>query len=288
MQIHHQIAELQAQLRGWRCAGKRIGFVPTMGNLHAGHLSLIERARASADIVLSSIFVNPTQFGAGEDYSRYPRTLEADCALLREAGCDAVLAPSVEEMYPDGADLRTVVRVDGLHDILCGAFRPGHFDGVATVVAKLFNLAQPDLAVFGEKDYQQFLVVKRMARELSFPIEIIGAPTAREANGLAMSSRNQYLSPAERQHASLLFRMLLATREALKSGARDYATLCEAALAELTSAGFRPDYFEIRRAADLAEPGPTDRDLVVLVAARLGGARLIDNLRVVAADVPSV
>lgn len=282
------VPELQQQLREWRCLGRRIGFVPTMGNLHAGHLSLIERARASASVVLASVFVNPTQFGPGEDYSRYPRTLEADCELLAAAGCDAVFAPSVEEMYPDGPALATVVRVNGLHDILCGEVRPGHFDGVATVVAKLFNLTQPDLAVFGEKDFQQFLVIRRMARELSFPIEIIGAPTAREANGLAMSSRNQYLTAEQRQHAGLLLQMLVATREAIRSGQRDYATLSQAALAELHSAGFRPDYFEIRRASDLAVATGADRELVILVAARLGAARLIDNLRLSLADVPKI
>lgn len=288
MQRVTTVAELRAVVRAWRAQGLRTAFVPTMGNLHAGHLSLITRARELADRVVASIFVNPTQFGPNEDYERYPRTLEADASGLAQVGCDLLFQPGVAEVYPDGPQLDTRVSVEGLNGVLCGAVRPGHFDGVATVVAKLLNFVGPDALVLGEKDYQQLLVLRRMVRDLAFPVEVVGAPTAREAHGLAMSSRNQYLSAADRHHAGLLFHLLRGVRDAIRIGQTDYAALSAAALGELHAQGFVPDYFEIRRAADLAPPESSDLDLVILVAARLGGARLIDNLRVVRPTLPSV
>lgn len=280
MQVFETIAELRQHVAHWRRTGQPIGFVPTMGNLHAGHLSLIRQARARADRVVASIFVNPLQFGEGEDFQAYPRTEEEDRRLLLEHGCDALFLPTVTEMYPEGGTPVTVVEVPELSNILCGAFRPGHFRGVATVVAKLFNLVQPDLAVFGEKDYQQLVVIKRMVEDLCFPVTIVPAPTGRERDGLAMSSRNRYLTAEDRRIAPALFRQLSRVAGAIAAGEGDLAGLCREALATLEGKGFRPDYFEVRRASDLAEPEAGDRDLVVLVAARLGRARLIDNVRV--------
>jgi len=280
MDTYTKIGELKSAVRAWRREGLVIGFVPTMGNLHAGHLSLINVARSRADRVVASIFVNPLQFGEGEDYSSYPRTEERDNALLEENGCDAVFMPAATELYPESGMPVTIVEVPELSNILCGAHRPGHFRGVATVVAKLFNLVEPDLAVFGEKDYQQLVVIRRMVEDLCFPVEIVGAPTGRERDGLAMSSRNQYLTESERDIAPALHRELLLAVKALSEGERDFGKICDQALAALWEEGFKPDYFEIRRAADLGEAGEADRQLVILVAARLGRARLIDNERV--------
>lgn len=272
------IAVLRNQLRQWRADGLRVALVPTMGNLHEGHFSLIHVARQHADRVVASVFVNPAQFGPNEDYSAYPRTPDADAAGLTAAGCDLLFEPSVELMYPDTSLARTQVEVLGLSDILCGAVRPGHFVGVATVVAKLFNLTQPDVAVFGAKDCQQLLVIQRMVRELSFVIEIIGAPIVREANGLAMSSRNQYLNPTERAHAGFIYATLLQMRDNWRSGA-SIAGLETQALAALGEAGFKPDYAVLRSAETLEAPTESSVELVALIAARLGKARLIDNLR---------
>ncbi len=280
MEIFAKIEELKVAVREWRRDGKVIGFVPTMGNLHDGHLSLINMARQRADQVIASIFVNPLQFGEGEDYSNYPRTEDRDRALLEKNGCDALFMPTVKELYPEGGLPVTIVEVPGLSNILCGAHRPGHFRGVTTVVAKLFNLVEPDLAVFGEKDYQQLVIIRRMVEDLCFPVEIVPAPTGRENDGLAMSSRNQYLTESERQTAPALYRELDRASRAVADGDREFAKLCDRAVAALWEEGFQPDYFEIRRAADLAEIGPDDRDLVIVTAARLGKARLIDNLRV--------
>jgi pantoate--beta-alanine ligase len=273
---------MHAWWREWRRAGLHIAFVPTMGNLHYGHLTLVEAARKAGDRVVVSIFVNPTQFGPTEDYLTYPSTLEADYAKLEEMGVDLLFAPSVPEMYPDGHHARTVVQVPALSTMLCGEFRPGHFTGVATVVNKLFNIVQPDVAVFGTKDFQQLAVIRRMVRELSMPVEIVGAPIAREQDGLAMSSRNMYLGAKERKTAPLLYRLLGKTRDAIAAGERHFAVLEEAARNQLEAAGFRPDYYSVRRAEDLLPPTDADRALVVLAAAWLGKARLIDNLEVTA------
>jgi len=274
MQTVTDAAALRAAIRGWRTAGQTVGFVPTMGNLHAGHHSLLKLARARADRVVASVFVNPTQFGPGEDFERYPRTLAQDQAGLAEAGCDILFAPDVATIYPFGPASSVSVHVPVITDTLEGAHRPGHFDGVATVVAKLFSLVQPDLAVFGQKDFQQLKVIERMVRDLSLPVKVMSAPTLREADGLAMSSRNQYLSAQERSRAPLIHATLLQMRELFQQGhARQ--PLEAAARSRLERGGFVPDYVAIRRADDLAEPGADEREGLV---ARLGNTRLIDNL----------
>jgi pantoate--beta-alanine ligase len=275
--------ELQDDLRGqvgaWRGAGERIALVPTMGNLHAGHLTLVAEARARAPRVVASVFVNPMQFGPAEDLAAYPRTLARDRDLLEAAGCDLLFAPGVATLYPRGTEAQTRVEVPGLSDVLCGRSRPGHFRGVATVVCKLFNMVQPDVALFGEKDFQQLLVIRRMVEDLSMPVEIVGVPTVREPDGLAMSSRNGYLSEAERAQAPALRRVLTTARRALLDGV-SVASVEQDAVAALREAGLAPDYVQVCTADDLRPAGETDRDLVVLAAAYLGRARLIDNLRV--------
>lgn len=274
-----RVEALRAQLREWRREGLRIGFVPTMGNLHAGHLSLLAAARHRADRVVASVFVNPLQFGPNEDYDRYPRTPVEDAGLLEGAHCDLLFLPGVDEMYPEGRDQATRVSVRGLSGILCGAVRPGHFEGVATVVAKLFGIVQPDVAVFGEKDFQQLTIIQRMTRDLSIPVEVVGAATVRAPDGLAMSSRNRYLSEAERAVAPRLYAALLAAAHRIDAGDADYAAIEAQGLEALRAAGMRPDYFVVRDAMTLDAPGADAHDLVVLAAARLGRARLIDNLR---------
>jgi len=251
-----------------------------MGNLHEGHLKLVERARRAADRVVVSIFVNPTQFGAGEDYAAYPRTPDADRARVRAAGADAVFAPSAAEIYPRDGRRSTVVSVPGLSRELCGAFRPGHFDGVTSVVLRLFNIIAPDVAVFGEKDYQQLVILRRMAADLHLTVRIIGAPTVREPDGLAMSSRNQYLDEAQRRRAPALYATLQACRARLLGGDRRFSLLEREAMRGLRRAGFRPDYVAIRDAATLEPPGRGSGELRVLAAAWLGRARLIDNVAV--------
>lgn len=273
-----RIADLRQQVAAWRSAGQRIALVPTMGCLHDGHLSLIELARQQADRVVVSIFVNPTQFGPGEDYERYPRSLEADCAFV-QGKVDAMFVPSVPEVYPLGGGV-VRVEVPGISEILCGQQRPGHFTGVATIVAVLYNLVQPDLAVFGEKDFQQLAVVRRMTTAMGFPVEVLGARTLREADGLAMSSRNQYLSERQRQRqAPMLYNSLQSAADTLAAGGRDFGKLEMAGEAYLARAGFAVDYFAIRK-PDLGTPAAGDSAFVVLVAARLGSTRLIDNLQV--------
>ena len=279
MQTVSAIKALRAKLKAWRLDGKSIGFVPTMGNLHAGHLTLVQLAKDRADRVVVSVFVNPTQFGPAEDFAGYPRTLEEDKRLLVAEGVDMLFAPSVADMYAEGQAQTIRIEVPGLSDILCGAFRPGHFSGVATVVAKLFNIVQPDLAVFGEKDFQQLLVIRKLVVDLNFPIEILGAPIGREPDGLAYSSRNRYLTTAEREVAPVLRQVLIDVADMLRAGDHDYRTLQTTAVGKLVAAGFRPDYLEIREASDLGLPGPESDDLVVLAAAYLGKARLIDNIR---------
>lgn len=277
MQVSHSIAEVRRLVAGWRAAGERIAFVPTMGNLHAGHISLIELAAQHGDRFVASIFVNPMQFGPNEDFNHYPRTPGRDEAMLSAAGCDLMFMPEVAEIYPNGHEFATRVEVPTLSDLLCGEFRPGHFQGVATIVAKLFNIVTPDVAVFGLKDFQQLTVIRHMAADLCMPVEIIGAPTVREPDGLAMSSRNQYLTDDERQRAPVIYRAMQEAVAALRDGQRDLRALEARGRDALLDAGFKVDYFAIRRCADLLNPGPADRDLVVLVAARIGKARLIDN-----------
>ena len=271
------VAELRAHLAGWRDQGHRIALVPTMGNLHAGHHSLIELAKQNADKVVASVFVNPTQFGPSEDFSRYPRTPEADAEGLAQAGCDLLFLPSVETMYPLGAEAAVRIRVPGVAEVLEGAHRPGHFDGVATAVARLFNMVHPDVAIFGRKDYQQLQVIRHMTKDLAFAIDIVPGPTVREPDGLAMSSRNQYLSEDERRVAVEIIRNLRTLRDQTALGLPP-AGLEQEAVERLTAAGFDVDYVAIRR-ADLSVPdGGSEPGLLGLVAARLGRTRLIDNL----------
>src|SRR5665213_1282311 len=273
------IAHVRERVRAWRAQGRRIAFVPTMGNLHAGHMSLIEAARQHGERFVASIFVNPMQFGPNEDYAQYPRTPREDERMLAAAGCDLMFMPDVQEIYPNGPENAARVEVPVLSQILDGEFRPGHFQGVATVVTKLLNIVEPDAAIFGEKDFQQLAVIRRMVADLCMPMSIIGAATVREPDGLAMSSRNQYLTGAERDVAPTIHRQLQQARTRLLAGSahRDVETQ---GLAALTAAGFRPDYFVVRDPRDLQPALPDSRELVVRVAVRLGKARLIDNLRV--------
>ena len=278
MRVVTTIAELRQQRRDWLLSAERIAFVPTMGNLHAGHIKLVTEAKKLAQRVVVSIFVNPLQFGANEDLDAYPHTPETDQAKLREAGADLLFLPTEAEVYPDGREAVTRVEVPGISDILCGASRPGHFSGVATVVAKLFNMVEPELALFGQKDYQQLSVLRRMTYDLNMPIEIIGVPTEREADGLAMSSRNGYLTEAERTVAPALYRVLCRVADKLRGGLRDFSVIEAEAMAQLGAEGLRPDYISIRHALDLAPADAGQKQLVVLAAAYLGKARLIDNL----------
>jgi pantoate--beta-alanine ligase len=271
--------EVRDWVAGARARGRRVAFVPTMGNLHAGHLALVERARGLADVTVVSIFVNPLQFSAGEDFAAYPRTPEADAGLLERTGADLLYTPSAAGLYPRGLEATTRVEVPGLGDTLCGAFRPGHFAGVATVVAILLNVVAPDLALFGVKDYQQLLVIRRLVEDLHLPVAVLAVPTVREPDGLAMSSRNAYLSAEERARAPVLYRVLQEAAARIGAGEADLARVEGEAAGALAAAGFRPDYVAVRRASDLDPPQPADRDLVVLAAAWLGDARLIDNLR---------
>jgi pantoate--beta-alanine ligase len=272
------VRELRAAVARARSEGKRIGLVPTMGNLHSGHEALVVKAAQRADFVVATIFVNPLQFGPSEDLASYPRTLAADQEKLLQAGCHLLFAPSVEEMYPHGMDDQTRVSVPHLSEGLCGASRPGHFEGVATVVSKLFNMVQPDLAIFGQKDFQQLAVIRALVRDLNMPIQIIGEPTVRAADGLALSSRNIYLTEAQRAAAPALYRAISQIAQGLQNGERDFSRLLSAGLDQITAAGFRPDYLEIRDATTLRAATPDDHDLVILAAAFQGTTRLIDNL----------
>jgi len=278
METVRHVTGLRQRVAAVRARGDRVAFVPTMGNLHAGHLELVRQARRQADHVIVSIFVNPAQFGPQEDYAHYPQTPERDRDALLQAGADLLFQPGVEEIYPQGPDETTVVEVPGLNRILEGEHRPTHFNGVTTVVAKLFNLVQPDVAVFGEKDYQQLLLIRRMVSDLCMPVAIVGVATVREADGLAMSSRNGYLAPAERALAPRLHAALAKVKTQVEAGGQELVKIERGALAELAAAGFRPDYVSVRRRADLAPPLPGDTALIVLAAARLGPARLIDNI----------
>jgi len=279
MQIITRIADLRAIVHGWRMAGESIAFVPTMGNLHAGHASLIGAAHHHGRRVVASVFVNPLQFGPNEDYLAYPRTPEDDSSLLTEQGVDVLFLPTVAEMYPLGSAGSTIVDVPDLSGILCGAVRPGHFQGVATVVVKLLNLVQPDVGIFGEKDYQQLTIIMRSVEDLCLPVRIVGAPTVRAEDGLALSSRNRYLSTEERAIAPTVYRSLDRARRRLETGDTDIAAIELEGLETLRAAGFRPDYFEVRMAGTLLRPSGRNVDVVVLTAARLGRARLIDNVQ---------
>jgi len=280
MQLMTAQWDVHALTRDWCRQSERISFVPTMGNLHAGHLRLVQTAQKHSDKIVVSIFVNPMQFGEGEDYARYPRTLEADQQQLQQLGVDLLFVPDTRTMYPEGLQQQTYVDVPGLTTVLEGAQRPGHFRGVATVVNKLFNIVQPDVAIFGEKDFQQLLVIRRMVRDLDLPIDILGEPTVREADGLAMSSRNQYLSPGERQRAPELYQTLVHIRQRLRGNSVDHSDLEQEAILRLEKLGFSPDYVAIRHAETLAEAKNHTEPLVILSAVRLGSTRLIDNLRV--------
>ena len=278
MQTISNIAELRALRREWQLKGLRIGFVPTMGNLHLGHLSLVEAAKKDADIVVVSIFVNPMQFGAGEDLDNYPRTLAEDSAQLAELGVDVIFTPTANDIYPRGLEQQTFVEVPGISYMICGASRPGHFRGVATVVTKLFNMVQPNIAYFGEKDYQQVQVIKAMVEDLSMNLDIVSVPTMRHDDGLAMSSRNGYLNEQQRQVAPTLYRVLSDIKQALLDGEQDHNHLIIQGNARLTDVGFKPDYIEIRNAHTLQPAGFAEKELVILGAAFLGKTRLIDNL----------
>ena len=275
MKIIHTIQEL----RDWRREAGSVAFVPTMGNLHEGHLALVREAAKRADKVVVSIFVNRLQFGQGEDFDRYPRTLEQDAAKLAGEGVAVLFAPNEQELYPRVAQQYNV-EPPNLQNELCGAFRPGHFRGVATVVAKLFNIVEPDYACFGKKDYQQLVILQGMAADLNFGVEIVPVDIGRAADGLALSSRNQYLSEAERKQAPQLYRELQAVARALENGNRDYAALEQQAAANLKQAGWQVDYVEIRHAGNLQVAHVGDSELVVLAAARLGNTRLIDNIEI--------
>jgi len=274
MHIHSAIADLRSALKN----RGRVVFVPTMGNLHAGHISLMEQARAHGDTVVASIFVNRLQFGPNEDFDKYPRTFQADCDKLSAAGVDVLFAPTEADLYPEPQEY--YVEPPGIQNVLDGEFRPGHFRGVATVVTKLFNCVQPDAAVFGKKDYQQLMVIRNMTRQLALPINIVGGETVRATDGLALSSRNGYLSEAERAEAPRLYRLLNDIRDAVRQGETDTVKLERKAIAELDSAGWKTDYVAVRQQSDLSMPKGVNAPLVVLAASRLGTTRLIDNIEI--------
>lgn len=275
-----RIKDLRAAIQQQKLARKRVAFVPTMGNLHAGHISLVKRAHEMADYVVTSIFVNPLQFGAHEDLDKYPRTLDADKAQLVNAGNHVLYTPTTTQIYPKGLDQHTKVIVPGITESHCGASRPGHFTGVSTVVNILFNLVQPDIALFGEKDFQQVAVIRKMVKDLGLPIQIETVATMREASGLAMSSRNGYLSAAEKQVAAKLYKLLTETGKQIEQGQRDYKALIQNGKETLTAAGFEVDYLSIAQSETLAPAKPDDLDITLLVAAKLGTTRLIDNISV--------
>ena len=282
MQRVSSVQQLRQSVTAWRAAGDRIALVPTMGNLHDGHMALFRQAYKHAKRLIVSSFVNPMQFGPSEDYERYPRTPDADSEILRRSGCDILFSPDVSEVYPRGLAFATRVQVPGFSEILDGEFRPGHFEGVASVVMRLFSMVQPDVAVFGEKDYQQLLVIRRMVADLFLPVEIVGSPTVRAPDGLALSSRNIYLSEDERAIAPKLYEELRRVAVAIDTddeSAKDLQALETEARRTLRAAGFKVEYFTIRSANTLLTPSLSESELVILVAARLGRARLIDNTR---------
>lgn len=278
MKTIRECRALRAQLSGFAQDGESIALVPTMGSLHQGHMALARLASEYAERVVVSVFVNPTQFGPQEDFENYPRTFDTDRRRLSRAGVDLMFAPTPDEIYPFGAEDMTRVSVPGLSSILCGEHRPGHFDGVTSVVNRLFNIVRPEVAVFGQKDYQQLVIIRRMVTDLHLPIKILASPTQREKSGLAMSSRNRYLTTAERDRAAELYATVCACREQYLAGERDPAALEKAGFERLSRAGFEPDYLTVRQSGDLSLPDDDSRFLVVLAAAELGKARLIDNV----------
>ena len=280
MQSLEHVTKLRSLVAEWRSQNQTVGFVPTMGSLHAGHCSLVANARARCDRVVVSIFVNPTQFSAGEDYTDYPRTIDSDRQVLIEGGADALFLPRVQDLYPSGTGRTTMVSIPGLNNELCGAHRDGHFDGVLTIINKMLNILTPHALFLGEKDFQQLFMVRQMVSELMIPVDVIGVPTYREADGLAMSSRNQYLTEADRPKANNLYNSLCAIAQSLSNGNNDFAALEDQALTTLNNLGFASDYIEVRRQHDLARAEPMDIELVVLGAARLDKTRLIDNVLV--------
>lgn len=279
MQIHSEKSKLRELLKAIRLKGKTIGLVPTMGNLHTGHMQLIKEAKAKTDFLVCSIFVNPLQFSANEDLGSYPRTLDEDIAKLELENCDCLFSPSVDEIYGSNFEAHTNVQVPGLTENFCGQSRPGHFDGVATVVSKLFNIVQPDVAFFGLKDYQQFLVIQKFTEDLCMDVELVGVETQREASGLALSSRNNYLDDEQKQNAASIYRCLLECSQQIKSGNRDFPALEKAAQLTLQEKGLKPDYFCICNARTLHPAAAEDKNLVILAAAFIGQSRLIDNIR---------
>lgn len=281
MHIYRTIADLRQALKLVKDDTQSIGLVPTMGNLHSGHLSLVRLAREQCDFTLATIFVNPTQFGPNEDFQHYPRSFEDDIAALESVNCDAVFVPNIEEIYPQGLKLETLVTVPELGKLLCGASRPGHFDGVCTIVTKLFNICSADKAYFGEKDYQQLAIIRKLVHDLNIPIEIIGVPITRNASGLALSSRNNYLTPDQLKQATVLFNTLQKTANSIKRDKNSkYHELEEAALENISAAGLKPDYFSICEASALLPATTNDKHLVILVAAYLENTRLIDNISI--------
>lgn len=280
MQVVHTLKELRLILRQVRSKGKRVSLVPTMGNLHEGHLRLVDRARESDAFVVATIFVNPLQFGENEDFDAYPRTLEKDSKLLEHRGCNLLFAPNVSEVYPDGLKVESTVHVPDLTKHHCGASREKHFDGVATIVSKLFNMVQPDEAVFGEKDFQQMMVIRKLVKDLCFPIEIISVETCREEDGLAKSSRNGYLDAEQRKLAKYLYLVLQETKTSLIEGNGEFTSARQQAITSLTEYGFKLDYFNIASVSTLLPAKDGDVDIVILAAAYMGPTRLIDNIRV--------
>lgn len=274
------VIELHQYMNHWKEHGQSIAFIPTMGNLHAGHMSLIEKGQSLCDRSLCSIFVNPMQFGANEDFNHYPRTLNSDLEQLEATGCDLVYLPTASELYPEGLEKITQVQVTDLTDDYEGAHRPGHFTGVATVVLKLFNIVKPDVSVFGKKDFQQYRVISKMVSDLNLDVQIIGQETTREASGLATSSRNQYLDTEQTDKAAMIYALLRDIARQISEGQRDYPELQQRALQSLDQAGFKTDYFTICNAETLLPASSEDRDLVILVTAELGATRLLDNIEV--------
>ena len=279
MQLINKILDLREIRRTWQNSAKIIAFVPTMGNLHQGHLNLVREAKKQADIVVVSIFVNPMQFGPDEDLEAYPRTFQSDSRLLESLGVDVLFMPDASDIYARGLEQQTFVEVPGLSYMICGASRPGHFRGVATIVCKLFNMVQPNLAFFGEKDFQQLQVIKAMVTDLSMNLKVFGVVTTREDDGLAMSSRNHYLKGAERKLAPTLYKKMQQLVGEIQAGRRDFIKLTQEYKLELSTLGFNPDHLEIRNIENLLQPGHEDQDLVLLAAAFLGKTRLIDNLQ---------
>jgi len=274
------VSELHQYVQHWKDHGQSIAFIPTMGNLHAGHMSLIEKGQSLSDRSLCSIFVNPMQFGKNEDFNHYPRTLDSDLAQLEAVGRDLVYLPTASELYPEGLDRISQVQVTDLTDHYEGAHRPGHFTGVATVVLKLFNIVQPNVSVFGKKDFQQYRVISKMVEDLNLDVQIIGQETTRETSGLATSSRNQYLDAGQTQQAALIYQLLCQCAQLISEGERDYQALQQRALENLEGAGFQTDYFAVCNAETLLPAKPADRDLVILVTAALGTTRLLDNIEI--------